>query len=1403
MFRITIDNEEVLCDKDITIKKEMLNTPSVILNNVFPKTWESSKNYTTNFYHPNDYSKCVIADEDYIEESDGTTAEGSNLSINYDDRRNFEYNLKGDTYQYTTTGKNLFNKGNDLTGVSANSNNSTMTKSKDNISFTTTNTRYAGFYIPSGTFTSYIDNFSSSKTYTVSADITTSANVEIQFGFESGRTTRTFNGKQRMSCTSTSNSIASSFIVYAMANGITVKVENIQVEEGSSMTSYETYTNGASPNPDYPQNIEVVTGEQDINICGKNLLKYPYKNTTQTISDVTFADNGNGSITVNGTNSSSSQVIWYISENKWTYNDLITYELEPGTYTFKGIGTDKVTMHVNMFKSDDTNEYFSIQISSVTKTITEKVRLNIRLGVYGNQTVNNYTIYPMIEKSNQSSTYEAYKGNTYEINLGKNLFDGIIEQGNYDGSTGAKTGSNAFYRNANKIPVQPSTTYTFSLNGESKRYVVLFYKGDGTFISQNSSLTTGTFTTPSNAYYVNFRCFQSDYTDNYATLKIMLEKGSVATSYSPYRSYTKNLFDKNSITSGYRLDGSGNANGSASNEFTSNFIPVESGATYIRNYGSITAYTRTCFYDENRVFISKDDENQSVVVPSNAKYLRFCDYLSRLDTMQFEKGNQVTSYVPYMSQIELCKIGNYQDYIKKSTGKNLFKIMPISTGNYNNINYLVNTTENSITINGGASNSSNFIRLQNYEANKSYTVSYNFTQTTNRLLVRLRKEDDSGWLTNSDITFSGWNYNTTYGAWWKDFSTGNSPIMNFDIPSALYWQLGFVNVGTNQNTYYNIQLLEGTYTSQTIPQYEPYGTGWYICKNIEKRLLNGSENWTYQSDYLRFYTINTPIAKNLSLGFSNYYKVDTNVNSNNKISFATGTGYNNLLLRDERFTTTADFKTWLSTHNTTVYYVLNTPTYIGIEDEELISQLEDIRLLNGLNNIITSSPYLPAIMNLHYNFNEAYYYMNQLFFSGVVKNSGNISLNPREPHFQTLQILDFKTFLSEGETLDRVIVNKTILETIQEVVGVISGYGFVLGNVQIANPNDIIGAYSTENKTAYDIFNYIAEITQSKWTTRLIDENTVAIDFYGPSALPQGTPIEYNTTYFKDNLIDNMFYSYSSNDYRNKQIMTSKEVFANIDTKETIISSGYGNTFLVEQPIGQIESIKLNNVEMSFATKQDKELGYSADFYYSVGSNSIESDINIPLGSSIVIQYIPIVSGRQVISNDNEISRISGSTGRNGIITRYENRNDASTSTELQMIGQSYIKYKGSPEIKLTVETRSNLWEIGERVQFNAPIPELATEYMVKSKKIQYIPTIDEIFYTFEMSSSFNSEQDINYFDNQRAKAQGNIKEGSYISRNIDIENVANITFQNVSIEKINSTGDNKLNSTLNSPIVQ
>lgn len=550
---------------------------------------------------------------------------------------------------------------------------------------------------------------------------------------------------------------------------------------------------------------------------------------------------------------------------------------------------------------------------------------------------------------------------------------------------------------------------------------------------------------------------------------------------------------------------------------------------------------------------------------------------------------------------------------------------------------------------------------------------------------------------------------------------------------------------------------------------------WYVEKQIGKVVLDGNSTIGYQNEAF-IYNSNEVMQEDTSTNIivlSNYYKgVVTNYRgniANNSVAKVIGAN-NQIGIKDSRYTTPTDYKTWLSTNNVSLYYILSTPTYTEITDSTLLEQLNNVG--------------------------------QRLVFCGCIKNTGNISLNPREPHFVDLQVLDFKTLLSEGETLNYVITGKTIVEAINQVVNSISDYGFIVGNIEILNPDDIINAYSTLNKTAYDVFQYIADITQSRWTTRMIDENTIAIDFYDPTLMPTASPIQSTQTYYENNKIIDISFNYSTNDYRNKQIMTSDEVFANITQTETLIADGYTQNFMCQNKLGTIETITVNGVSKTFAKKSEQALGITADFYYQPGEIQFSSANTISTGSVIIITYYAIVKGREIILNTDETSRIETQINRKGSISRYENRNDTTSSQELQKIGQSYIKYKGQAEINLKVKTRMDLFNVGQIVEYQAPLEELSTEYMVKSKEIDWYAAPDETFYIYELTSNFNYENAVNYFDNQRAKSQGNLDVGQTITRNIDIENKALIIFYDTEQEEIEPINPSSLDFALDGVLI-
>ena len=462
-------------------------------------------------------------------------------------------------------------------------------------------------------------------------------------------------------------------------------------------------------------------------------------------------------------------------------------------------------------------------------------------------------------------------------------------------------------------------------------------------------------------------------------------------------------------------------------------------------------------------------------------------------------------------------------------------------------------------------------------------------------------------------------------------------------------------------------------------------------------------------------------------------------------------------------------------------------------------------LIEPTTNIQVIGNDLPPILEVNYNQQDEIWDIKNIF-NGIVKNTNDISLNPRYPKYCGLQVLDYKTLLSEGDTLDYVISNKTITQAIEQVVDSISSYGFELGNVNILNGNDIIGAYSTENKTAYDVLQYLADISGAKWTCRRKDENSMYIDFYDPTLMPRGKQIEYTSEWACENNLMDIKFNYGTRDYRNKQIIISDEVVGDIDYIENLVGDNVNTNFLLSSNIASITSIVVNGKNQSVATETDKDIGIYADFYYKPGSNEITSNDTIPSGTIIKVSYKPIIKGREVITNDDEIARLNNQLGVNGTIARYESRNDETDSNKLLAIGETYLRYKGEAEITLTITTKdNNLYDVGQMVYFNAPIPELAKDYLVKSKQINIIANDGEpsnIFYTFILSSSFNAEREINWFDNQRNKNKGNIAEGEFISRNIDISSTANIIWDNLTITEVNNiTGNNELNATLNAPL--
>lgn len=205
--------------------------------------------------------------------------------------------------------------------------------------------------------------------------------------------------------------------------------------------TYEPYTNGASPNPQFPQPIEV-SGES------YNLLENTA--TSQTINGVEFVVNEDKSITAKGTASADASA--------WLYF-VNPFSLERGKYVVSGFDKGSGSTFYGLVKGRTSNKNYASEYKNGTEfEFDGSEQLTFSICVIKGTTVDT-TFYPMIRKASvKNDRYMPYgKGSVEVKSVGKNLLkntatpqtiNGAEFTPNNDGSvTINKTPTaNAFYK---------------------------------------------------------------------------------------------------------------------------------------------------------------------------------------------------------------------------------------------------------------------------------------------------------------------------------------------------------------------------------------------------------------------------------------------------------------------------------------------------------------------------------------------------------------------------------------------------------------------------------------------------------------------------------------------------------------------------------------------------------------------------------------------------------------------------------------------------------------------------------------------------------------------------------------------------------------------------------------------
>ena len=120
-----------------------------------------------------------------------------------------------------------------------------------------------------------------------------------------------------------------------------------------------------------------------------------------------------------------------------------------------------------------------------------------------------------------------------------------------------------------------------------------------------------------------------------------------------------------------------------------------------------------------------------------------------------------------------------------------------------------------------------YYHLQHLVGNQTVTFSGTSSKPQARTFIRLRKMDDSGWMTSSDASISGFTYNSVYDGWYSDLGDNLQFSKKAVIPECLYWNagVGYNNVSvttgdTETISYFQIE------AGSTATSFAPYSN---IC----------------------------------------------------------------------------------------------------------------------------------------------------------------------------------------------------------------------------------------------------------------------------------------------------------------------------------------------------------------------------------------------------------------------------------------------------------------------------------------------------------------------------------------------------------------------------------------------
>lgn len=362
---------------------------------------------------------------------------------------------------------------------------------------------------------------------------------------EPAGTTHTYNFPQGTGTLALTSDIPTDYVTEKEFSNLAQQVEDLYAlgEQGGlfTVTTVEdTYTarETAGGNLNIADGVStIVKTIEGSTVKCDNLIPYPYADTTKTVNGVTFTDNGDGSVKVNGTataNTDFSLKALAVQKN--------------GNYFLSGCPSTGSAATYILYATDGVNGYADAGAGKLINPSSTNLSLAVR--IYTGATLNNVVFKPMLNAGTTALPYQPYfkglKNASFEkiVSTGKNLIPYPYAKGTttINGVTFTDNGDGSITVNGTASDDAIFKTYSINLLA-NKIYFLSGCPAGGSaqayyFQFRGFVIDVGHGTTIVAGYDFRNNCeivIKSGTTVSNLVFKPMLNFGTTAQPYEPYK----------------------------------------------------------------------------------------------------------------------------------------------------------------------------------------------------------------------------------------------------------------------------------------------------------------------------------------------------------------------------------------------------------------------------------------------------------------------------------------------------------------------------------------------------------------------------------------------------------------------------------------------------------------------------------------------------------------------------------------------------------------------------------------------------------------------------------------------------------------------------------------------------